>query len=244
LILVLKDLRHRVGWSYFVTTLLGEDQLGPVPNEEFVELVKSKVIKPSSRIHHPSFTQNRWVEAKKVKAFLDLRQQMANLQAAEKLKRKKIQTPPIVPPEEPEAKSRFKSDQATEPETASTREPKTPPEMMAEPAVAVATPKPSMTLFQPRQYRAIGIVIVIFYVVAGLLVLASLYTVGSVIIVGLSGSREVAQSALAALLLSTPIIFSMLFGALINFTIGQVLQLLIHVQENTQRTAHYTENRK
>lgn len=239
-----------MGWSYFVTTLLGEDQLGPVSNEEFVELVKSKVVKPSSRIHHPSFTKNRWVEAKKVKAFLDLRQQMANAQAAEKLKRKNVQAPPITPPSQPESPS----DQPATPDASVQSEPTQPEpnqsepqgavETKADPGVNVVAAKPLATIFQPRQYRAIAIVIVIFYVLAGMLVLAALYTVGSVIVVGLSGDREVAQGALAALLLSTPIIMAMLFGALINFTVGQILQLLLDMQENTQRTAYFTENRK
>lgn len=223
---------YRVGWSYFVTTLLGEDQLGPVPNEEFIDLVKSKVIKPNSRIHHPSFTKNRWVEAKKTKAFLDLREQMANHQAAEARKRKQTKTPPVATSKKNESPAK---PPATKQPTAM------PPESVAAPALTVSPPKLSAAIFQPRSYPGISIVIVIFYVVAALLVLSALYSVGSVIAVGLSGDREVAQGAVAALLISIPIIFSMLFAAVVNFATAQVLQLLIHVQENTQRTAHYTE---
>ena len=214
-----------MSWSYFVTTILGEDQLGPVPNDEFVELVMNKVIKPTSKIHHPSFTRDRWVEAKEVKPFLELRQQLANRQAAEKRKPEQVKPTSV------------ESQRNAEPSDE---------ELSQSPSRKIELEEPgrSVAVFEPRRYPGISAVIVIFYVVAVLLALSALLMVGSVVTEGLSGGREVAQGTLAAMVLVLPMASMLLFGAVVNFALAQVLRLLVHVQENTQRAAFNSENSK
>ena len=55
-------------WHYLKKTLLNEEQVGPVPEAEFVEAIKSGQITHKSKVFSATRTRNQWAEAGKVPA--------------------------------------------------------------------------------------------------------------------------------------------------------------------------------
>ena len=66
-------------WSYIKTTILGDDQLGPIAEPEFVAGIRSGIIKPKTKVHSSTRTGNQWAIAQNVpliqKVFEDVAKQ-------------------------------------------------------------------------------------------------------------------------------------------------------------------------
>lgn len=76
-------------WQYLKSSLAGEEQIGPVTDEQFLALVRQGKIKPKTKIHHGKYTGGDWVEARTStefnRAIQSIASEKAEIKAAAKL---------------------------------------------------------------------------------------------------------------------------------------------------------------